>query len=435
MRKDDFSPEELGGFISRQLVETRQSSKAVVELLKQLYASENTKIIPIKAGIVSDFRKNDLKMLKSRRINDYHHAKDAYLNIVAGDVYSTKFTLNPMQWVKDKQKSENERIYNISRVFDYDVYRNGVKIWEAPEYNGKKRNENDEKIGGTLEQIRKTMRRNDILYTEYSYCGKGQLFNETIELKSKAAAIQLKKGLDTSKYGGYSSANTAYFAMIEFDGKKGERVRNIMEVPIYIANTLPHNPNAYLEYCKNVKGLKNVRILRECIKKNALIEVNGYPMRIRGATEVQLLMKNNVQMILNYSEEVIRKIEKYLDKNKNYNASEKFDRISLEETERVYDGLTEKLINVYAQRPANQGELLKEKRQVFLELILTERIKLINQIITMLRCDIETKADLTAIGGSKNAGNIAVNKNTIGKSKLVLVNQSVTGLFENRIEL
>lgn len=279
------------------------------------------------------------------------------------------------------------------------------------------------------------MRRNDILYTEYSYCGKGQLFNETIEPKSKATAIQLKKGLDTSKYGGYSSANTAYFAMIEFDGKKGERVRNIMEVPIYIANTLPHNPNAYLEYCKNVKGLKNVRILRECIKKNALIEVNGYPMRIRGATEVQLLMKNNVQMILNYSEEVIRKIEKYLDKNKNYDASEKFDRISLEETERVYDGLTEKLINVYAQRPANQGELLKEKRQVFLELILTERIKLINQIITMLRCDIETKADLTAIGGSKNAGNIAVNKNTIGKSKLVLVNQSVTGLFENRIEL
>ena len=107
----------------------------------------------------------------------------------------------------------------------------------------------------------------------------------------------------------------------------------------------------------------------------------------------------------------------------------------MEETEGVYDGLTEKLINVYAQRPANQGKLLKEKRQVFLELILTERIKLINQIITMLRCDIETKADLTAIGGSKNAGNIAVNKNTIGKSKLVLINQSVTGLFENRIEL
>lgn len=435
MRKDDFSPEELGGFISRQLVETRQSSKAVVELLKQLYASETTKIIPIKAGIVSDFRKNDLKMMKSRRINDYHHAKDAYLNIVAGDVYSTKFTLNPMQWVKDKQKSEDERIYNISRVFDYDVYRNGVKIWEAPEYNGKKRNESGEKVGGTLEQIRKTMRRNDILYTEYSYCGKGQLFNETIEQKSKAAAIQLKKGLDTSKYGGYSSAKTAYFALVEFDGKKEKRVRNIMEVPIYIANMLPHNPDAYLEYCENVKGLKNVQILRECIKKNALIEVNGYAMRIRSSNETNLQFKNNIQLCLNSDEETIRKIEKYLDKNKNYDANEKFDHISLDETEKIYDDLAEKLISTYAQRPANQGRLLKEKRQAFLELSLTERIKLINQIITMLRCDIESKADLTAIDGNGNAGSMSVKKNTIGKSKLVLVNQSVTGLFENRIEL
>lgn len=53
----------------------------------------------------------------------------------------------------------------------------------------------------------------------------------------------------------------------------------------------------------------------------------------------------------------------------------------------------------------------------------------------MLRCDIKTKADLSAVGGSKNAGNMAVNKNTVGKSKLILVNQSVTGLYENRTEL
>ena len=53
----------------------------------------------------------------------------------------------------------------------------------------------------------------------------------------------------------------------------------------------------------------------------------------------------------------------------------------------------------------------------------------------MVRCDINTKADLTSVGGSANAGSISVNKNTAGKSKLILVNQSVTGLFENRIEL
>ncbi len=435
MRREDFSAEELGGFINRQLVETRQSSKAVVELLKQLYEREGTKVIPVKAGIVSDFRKDDLNMLKSRRVNDYHHAKDAYLNIVAGDVYSTKFTLNPMQWIKDQQKAGKERFYNVSRVFDYDVYRKGEKIWEAPDHNGKKRNEKGEKTGGTLEKIRRTMRRNDILYTEYTYCGKGQLFDETIAPKTKAAPIALKKGLDTAKYGGYSSANTSYFALIEFDGKKGERVRNIMEVPIYVANMLEHDPNAYLEYCINVKQLKNVKVLRDCIKKNALLEIDGYPMRIRSADASNLKFKNNQQLVMKSKEEMIRRIEKKLDNNRGYALSKKFDKISSDDLISIYDELTEKLLNAYCKRPANQGKFLGEKREKFICLSPMEQMKLVNEIITMLRCDIETKCDLTSIGGSKNAGNMAVNKNTVGKSKLILINQSVTGLFENRIEL
>ena len=41
---------------------------------------------------MSQFRKDDLNILKSRIANDYHHAKDAYLNIVVGNVYNEKFT-------------------------------------------------------------------------------------------------------------------------------------------------------------------------------------------------------------------------------------------------------------------------------------------------------------------------------------------------------
>ena len=92
MRTEDFSDEELSGFIARQIVETRQSSKAVAELLEHL--NEHTEIVYVKAELVSDFR-HDNNMLKSRRINDYHHAKDAFLNIVVGNVYNAKFTANP----------------------------------------------------------------------------------------------------------------------------------------------------------------------------------------------------------------------------------------------------------------------------------------------------------------------------------------------------
>ena len=261
------------------------------------------------------------------------------------------------------------------------------------------------------------------------------MFDETILPKSKAAPIPLKAGLDTSKYGGYSSANTSYFALIEFDGRRDQRVRNIMEVPIYVANMLEHNPNAYLEYCTNIKKLKNVRVLRACIKKNALLEIDGYPMRIRGCNEKTLQFKNNRQLVINSMEAVIQRVEKYINSNKKYDVSEKYDKIKSEECISLYDELTEKLLGVYLKRPANQGNFLRENREKFTILNLTEQIQTINGIITMLRCDIETKCDLASIGGSKNAGNMAIRKNTVGKSKLVLINQSVTGLFENRIEL
>ena len=34
-------------------------------------------------------------------MNDYHHAKDAYLNIVVGNAYFVKFTSNPILFIKE----------------------------------------------------------------------------------------------------------------------------------------------------------------------------------------------------------------------------------------------------------------------------------------------------------------------------------------------
>lgn len=422
-RNSDFSEEELAGFISRQLVETRQSSKAVAELLKRIYP--DSQIVYVKAALASQFRKNNLHMLKSRRVNDYHHAKDAYLNIVVGDVYDAKFTSNPIAWMKKNYKSN----YSINRVFDYDVYRGKDLVWKAFD--------KDTKDQGSMETVRKTMLQNNILYTEYTYCGKGQLFNETIAKKGSGASIALKKGLDPEKYGGYTSPNTAYFAFVEFDGKKGQRVKQILEIPVYVANRIPEDKNILIEYFKNVKGLKNVKILREKIKKNALISVDGFPMRIRGATEKQLSLKGNVQLVVNdKTEELIRKIEKYIERKSDFEPDVRYDGFTSEEMNNIYELLKDKLTDtVYKKRPANQSEFLTKHKENFQSLSLQSKAKTINEIITMLRCDIASTANLTAINGSANAGNIAMSKSTIGKSKLILINQSVTGLFENRIEL
>lgn len=422
-RNSDFSEEELAGFISRQLVETRQSSKAVAELLKRIYP--DSQIVYVKAALASQFRKNNLHMLKSRRVNDYHHAKDAYLNIVVGDVYDAKFTSNPIAWMKKNYKSN----YSINRVFDYDVYRGKDLVWKAFD--------KDTKDQGSMETVRKTMLQNNILYTEYTYCGKGQLFNETIAKKGPGASIALKKGLDPEKYGGYTSPNTAYFAFVEFDGKKGQRVKQILEIPVYVANRIPEDKNILIEYFENVKGLKNVKILREKIKKNALISVDGFPMRIRGVNEKDILFKGNVQLVLDREyEEIIRNVEKYIEKAEKFSINEKYDGFSHNSVNGLYDVFANKLNEtVYKKRPANQGANLVKNRELFRNLVLEEKVKVVNEILTMLRCDIATTADLRLVNGGGYAGSMKVNKNTLGKSKLILINQSVTGLFENRIEL
>lgn len=57
MRATPLSSEELEKFVNRQLVETRQSTKVVKDILTDLLSK--TKVITVKAGLVSDFRYKD----------------------------------------------------------------------------------------------------------------------------------------------------------------------------------------------------------------------------------------------------------------------------------------------------------------------------------------------------------------------------------------
>lgn len=419
-RTEDFTNEELSGFIERQIVETRQSSKAVAELLNRLY--EHSEIVYVKAGLVSDFR-HDNKMLKSRRINDYHHAKDAFLNIVVGNVYNAKFTSNPRKWIKENRGTN----YSIRRVFDYNVKRGNTVVWQGVKDGGH-----------SIDAIRKIMARNDILYTEYTYCDKGELFNATLVRKGNDKAINLKKDLDSVKYGGYNTPKTSAFAFIEFDGKKKERKNHIVEIPVYIVNIASRQPDTIKEYLEQKKGYKNVVVKKYPIKKNALIKVDGYLARLRGATEKDVLLKNAVQLVLRdeYSEN-IRKVEKYLENNIQYQADPKFEGFTQEDLNDLYDELYIKLKeSIYNKRPANQLGTLEKGREKYRAIgDLREKAKIINNILALFQCDATTSTNLKEIGGTANAGNMAYNKNTLPTKKLILIHQSVTGLFETEEEL
>lgn len=165
IRGNGFEPSELAGFISRQLVETRQSTKAAASILQQVIP--DTQIVYVKAPTVSKFRK-DFKFLKVREMNDYHHAKDAYLNIVVGNAYFVKFTSNPIHFIKENPG----RSYNLKKMFEQEkIERNGEIAWESG--------------NGTIATVRNFMEKNNILVTRRSYEATGALFDQQIVKKEK----------------------------------------------------------------------------------------------------------------------------------------------------------------------------------------------------------------------------------------------------------
>ena len=423
-RTTPLTNEELSGFINRQLVESRQSSKIVAELFSQLY--EKSTVVYVKANRVSDFKKQTLKVVKVRSLNDYHHAKDAYLNIVVGNVYYEKFTNNPLEWLRKNPGAK----YSLNQMFNHDLEKSGKVVW-------KKGNE------GTIKKVLSTYRKNSVIYTRQAICEKGELFNQQIVGKDDKSdsKIPIKKGMDIKKYGGYKSINPAYFVLVEYKDKKGNVKRTIEAMPIYMAKECEKDITIYEKYCEEKLCVSDAKVILPKIKKNAYMIVNGYPMHIRGTNEKMVIFQGAVQLVLDEELQVyLKKIEKYIKRN-----SERKDKKSLlliQEEEGItcgnnlslYDELLRKhKETIYKQRPAGQIKQIEAGREIFITLSIEEQCIVINEILHLFQCK-PIAADLTKIGGSANAGVVKVSKNTMMQNA-VLVHQSVTGLFEQRVEL
>lgn len=428
-RTTPLTQEELAGFISRQMVETRQSSKVAATLLKRMY--ENTEIVYVKAKAVADFRQDEkLDYVKVRELNDYHHAKDAYLNIVVGNVYHTKFTGNPLHWLKEHPQAQ----YSLNQMFRHDLSSDGTEVWKTG-------------ADGSLKTVKNTLRRNDILFTRYAYCNKGELFNQMIkgapEDKEKAKVlVPIKKGMETWKYGGYTSVTPAHFMLVESEGKKGQKIRTVETVPLYLKNEFEKDPQRLTAYCEQFYGLKNPRIILPCIKKNSRMILNGFPMHLKSSTGKQLSLQGAVQLCLDPEMTAyLKKVMKYLEEN-----SQRRDKrtllkisemagISQEENVRLYQVFGEKLSGtIYRFRPANPKEKLRQCQEKFVSLSLEEQCIVLGEILHLFQCK-PVLADLTRIGGSPNTGSIKVGKDISSCALAKLINQSPTGIYEREIDL
>lgn len=436
-----FSDEQLAGFIARQLVETSQGTKGVTDIIKS--ALKDSEIIYAKAENVSEFRKK-FKMYKSRSVNDFHHANDAYLNIVVGNVYNMKFTTDPRNYIKNYQMDKEEYEYHLGRMFYYDVKRKGKVAWIAErkkDENGN-RPEREDGLKPSIHTVRRVMDKNTPMLTRMTFTGHGGIAKQMPYGKDKVkdkGYIPLKTSdvrmKNMSQYGGFDKPSTAYFTLVEYK-KKGKLIRSLEAIPVYMKERIENNPEELEPYIKDVfKGdekieLDSVSIRYRKIKLQSLVKYNGYFVYITGKTGNQLTLRNATSMCVSREKmNYIKKIDKYIDKQ------ELDIELNIEKNIELYDYLKNKHMNsIFSKRLNPVGEKLEKGREKFIKLSIEDQITVLNQIIQLSSIGIP-RVNLTLIGESANTGIMLMNKEITTSEEMMLINQSITGLYTDSIDL
>ena len=418
-RRIPFTDEELYGFINRQLVETRQSTKVIAELLQEKFP--NTEIVYVKAGLVSDFR-HEYDIIKSRLFNDLHHAKDAYLNIVVGNVYNSRFTKDWFFKNKDKYSMKTENIFKTQFSKGNEI------IW-----NGK----------SDIEKVKNNAVKNSANVTKYAFCRKGGFFKQ-MPVKAGKNLAPLKQGLDTEKYGGYNKTTASYFVFARFN-LKGKY--DVMLVPVELLFGDISNKKEEEIVCYVKKQIENavnnnvddvtLPLGNRKIMVNTTFSFDGLKMTLAAKTGESLKFKVISQFCESgeYNNYLV-KLEKLVEKiknNKNYVFDEIFDKVSCEKNIEMYKNLKLKsLSKPYVFRPNSISEELKKREEIFNKASAVDQAYTLIQIHSLLAGIFDT-ADLTRIGGKKEVGNIAFScKLSVWKKKfcnIKIIDNSASALY------
>ena len=441
-----FSSEERLGFINRQIVETGQSTKAVTELLQEIYPK--TEIVFVKAGNVSEFRheygeicnyalfdralsdaeKKSKCLIKSRTANDIHHAHDAYLNIVVGNLFHEKFT----------------KRYYLDALNDYSpkmhiLFGRKCVIGENVIWNPEKH----------LPIVDKAMANPHIHLTKYQTRQKGGFFDQQpLAAGVSDSLVPLKKGLDISKYGGYNKPTISFYSLVRYRIKKKCELA-IIPVELLVADKYLSEREYASEYIRtklpaNAEDI-SFPLGNRIIKVNTVFSLDGFEVCVSGTSSGgrQIVMRS--LMTPRYTAEQIAYI-KNLDnisekqrKNPDYAIDETFSGISREKNVALFVDLVAMMNGkVYSKQPGASLSVTIEKRKEFEALNLEGQYECLKNMILFLKTNRAGTCNMEALGGSKCEGVMLVSANLSNWKKnysdVRIIDRSSSGLFRHRTE-
>lgn len=432
-RSTGFTEDELYQFINRQLVETRQSTKVVAQLLKEYYPE--TEIVYVKARLSSQFRQ-EFDLIKSRAVNDLHHAKDAYLSIVVGNVYHERFT---KRWFSVDQKYS----LNIKALFGKPLTVGDTVVWRG---------------GEDIAAVKQTMGKNSVHLTRYAFCRKGKLF-ELQPWKAGKDLVPRKADLPTKetakekteKYGGYNGTFISFYLLASYT-LKGKKDIIFVPIELMYADRVMNDEAFAMEYITSMiskindkKPVKDVKLLLSGrkIKINTVIEVDGAKIILKEKLNkgVTIGFSSCMPLILGTRmERYVKRLESFMKKQKagsHILPDAEHDCITVEENLELYELLRNKLTkSVFKKYPGNNSvtKAVVSGNEKFRLLTIEEQIDCLLQIIYWFG-NTQT-CNLKNIGGSKKAGSKTLNSRLSEWKKYYscvrIVDSSASGLFQTR---
>ena len=446
-----LSPEDKAGFIQRQLVETRQITKHVARLLDEKFnnkkdennrAVRTVKIITLKSTLVSQFRK-DFELYKVREINDFHHAHDAYLNAVVASALLKKYPKLEPEFVYGdypkynsfrERKSATEKVYfysNIMNIFKKSISLADGTVIERPliEVNEETGESvwNKESDLATVRRVLSYPQVNVVKKVEVQSGGFSKELVQPHGNSDKLIPRKTKKMTwDTKKYGGFDSPIVAYSVLVMAEREKGKSkklkpVKELVGITIMEKESFENNKIDFLER-RGFRNIQDENII--LLPKFSLFELeNGRRRLLASAKELQ---KGNEFILPN-------KLVKLLYHAKNIHNTLEPEHLEYVESHRADFGKILDVVSVFSEKYILAEAKLEKIKEIYRKNMDTEIHEMAIAFINLL-----TFTSIGAPATFKFFGHNIERKRYSSVAEILnatLIHQSVTGLYETRIDL
>ena len=397
---------EKENFINRQLVETRQITKHVTNLLNNQYKDSN--IFALRAQLTHEFREK-YKIYKNRNVNNFHHAHDAYILCVIGNILDEKWygleEFKYSDYFKNHLKEEKSKKEKYAMVIGFII--NNVDI-------GK---------------VKKILNYKDCYISRMLQEETGEFYNQTLYSpndKKVENMSSVKNNRPTEKYGGYSGENKAFFVIYGYT-YKGKKEYQLIGIPVKVQYQIVAKKENIEDYIKKTyladKDYTDFKIIRKKILKNQeYLDENNEPMRFCSDTEIrpakELIVNNKMSQMIYLMNSDERKLTDEEKEKIDYEYMFNYLLNKMEKEYKIH-------YNIYLK--------LSDKIDDYKGWDVEKKKATINGLINLMETG---QGNLKEIGLTEREGRKSGQKFKTNKLlTMTLIDKSVTGIYERRFKI